>query len=150
LSGIVLAGANQPTADGDDGVLTALEVAQMDLAGVDLVILSACETGLGRVAGGEGLLGLQRAFQVAGARSVVASLWRVPDSDTRDLMTGFHNNFWNIDMGKIEALHNAQLSILHGEDQDRGQRVSGQGSVVKNPRTPPYYWGAFVLSGDWR
>ena len=87
LSGLALAGANvRPTPLGkDDGILTALEVAELDLAKVDLAVLSACETGLGEVAGGEGLLGLQRAFQVAGARSVVASLWKVPDIQTQRL-----------------------------------------------------------------
>src|SRR5262249_47032639 len=75
LSGLVLAGANRPPEDGqDDGILTALEVAEMDLSSVRLATLSACETGLGETAGGEGLLGLQRAFQTAGARSVVAGL----------------------------------------------------------------------------
>ena len=74
LSGLALAGANRPPEPGqDDGILTALEVAELDLSGVEMVTLSACQTGLGQSAGGEGLLGLQRAFQVAGAHAVVAS-----------------------------------------------------------------------------
>ena len=85
LSGVVLAGANRPDPDRDDGILTASEVSSLDFRGVDLAVLSACETGLGQVAGGEGLLGLQRAFHVAGARTVVASLWKVDDSATQAL-----------------------------------------------------------------
>ena len=84
LSGLVLAGSNHPRPD-DDGILTAFEVSGLDLSGVDMAVLSACDTGLGRRAGGEGMLGLQRAFQVAGARTVVASLWKVPDAETRQL-----------------------------------------------------------------
>src|SRR5213078_1602900 len=96
LSGIVLAGANRPPQAGqDDGILTALEVAELDLGQVELATLSACETGLGEVAGGEGLLGLQRAFQVAGARSVVASLWKVDDRATQELMGAFYKAYWD-------------------------------------------------------
>src|SRR5262249_22983526 len=114
LSGVVLAGANRPAAsDQDDGILTALEVAELDLRGVELVTLSACETGLGeKVAGGEGLLGLQRAFQVAGARTVVASLWQVPDQQTRELMDHFYENLWHKKLPRLEALRQAQLWLL--------------------------------------
>src|SRR5207249_10438972 len=104
LSGLVLAGANKPAADGDDGVLTALEVAELDLSKVELAVLSACETGLGEVAGGEGVLGLQRAFQVAGARSTVTSLWQVDDDATRQLMERFYAGLWDRKqpLGKLE------------------------------------------------
>src|SRR5580698_602825 len=114
LSGIALAGANRrPTPIGqDDGILTALEVAELDLSNVELAVLSACETGLGQVAGGEGLLGLQRAFQVAGAHSVVASLWKVDDERTRALMTGFYENLWRKNQSPAQALREAQLSML--------------------------------------
>jgi CHAT domain-containing protein len=154
-----LAGANKPDA-GDDGILTAEEVATLDLTGVDLAVLSACETGLGPTAGGEGLLGLQRAFHAAGAHTVVASLWKVDDAATRDLMQRFYDNLWNKHMGKLAALREAQLWMLHDrrpptprstnrdprglKPLDRQEQPSTEG------RLPPYYWAAFVLSGDWR
>jgi CHAT domain-containing protein len=156
LSGLVLAGANHPPADGqDDGILTALEVAEMDLGGVEQAVLSACETGLGQLAGGEGLLGLQRAFQVAGARSVVASLWQVPDEATQVLMERFYTNLWQKKMSRLEALTEAQRWLLSQGlkhpglvrgmvRRDRKEETSSDG------RMPPFYWAAFVLSGDWR
>ena len=110
LSGLALAGANRPLEPGqDDGILTALEVAEMDLSGVELTVLSACQTGLGataegRQAGGEGLLGLQRAFQVAGARGVVATFWDVDDEATRALMERFYENLWQKKLMRLEAL----------------------------------------------
>lgn len=138
LSGLVLAGANRSADLGqDDGILTAMEVAQLDLNAVELATLSACETGLGPSAGGEGLLGLQRAFQVAGARGVAASLWKVNDRTTRELMEAFYQNLWTKGLSKAEALRQAQRAMLAGGKQP-GRRL------------PPYYWAAFVLSGDWR
>ena len=151
LSGLVLAGANRaPDADHDDGILTAAEVESLDLRGVDLALLSACETGLGNVAGGEGLLGLQRAFQVAGARSVVASLWQVSDDATRALMERFYDNLWQKDLSRLEALREAQLWMLK-EGQHRALVRTDQPATDNElRRTPPFYWAAFVLSGDWR
>jgi CHAT domain-containing protein/tetratricopeptide (TPR) repeat protein len=153
LSGLVLAGANEPAQEGqDDGILTALEVAELDLHAVDLAMLSACETGLGAEAGGEGLLGLQRAFQVAGARSVVASLWKVDDDATRKLMVKFYENLWRPKqpVGTLEALRQAQLWMLK-EGVKRGLvRLDEEDNAKKPARTPPYYWAAFTLSGDWR
>jgi CHAT domain-containing protein len=147
LSGLALAGANvRPTPSGrDDGILTALEVAELDLAKVELAVLSACETGLGEVAGGEGLLGLQRAFQVAGARSVVASLWKVPDIQTQNLMARFYENLWRKGLPPRAALRAAQLEMLR-EGYKRGLVPIEE--PRKTERVPPYYWAAFVLSTD--
>ena len=174
LSGLVLAGANLPAdPNRDDGYLTAMEVSELDLSGVDLAVLSACETGLGKTAGGEGLLGLQRAFQIAGAKSVVAGLWKVADDPTRALMTAFYENLWKNGLPKLDALRQAQLMMLRGgasrskkksppsvqgkrpdkggsDEAKRGLSwPKGRGSD-KSGRLPPYYWAGFVLSGDWR
>jgi CHAT domain-containing protein len=154
LSGIALAGANRPqvSAGQDDGVLTALEVAVLDLSQCDLAVLSACETGLGKAAGGEGLLGLQRAFQVANAKTVVASLWSVNDDATGLLITEFYRNLWERNLPKGESLRQAQLKMLRGglrPDESTAKRPRG----LKRPDAPqdyrkPYYWAAFELSGD--
>lgn len=148
LSGLALAGASRPAGEGADGILTAQEVSTLDLRGVKLVVLSACETGLGESAGGEGLLGLQRSFQAAGARSVIATLWKVDDVVTRDLMKRFYENLWRRRLSKIEALREAQLWLL----RERGPRglVAVEEQVQRTNRLPPYYWAAFTLSGDWR
>jgi CHAT domain-containing protein len=152
LSGIVLAGANLPADPGQqNGILTALGVMDMDLRKVDLVVLSACETGLGQVAGGEGILGLQRSLQVAGAKTVVASVWTVDDDATRKLMERFYDNLWTKKMSKVEALRQAQIAILrgellHGSAQVRGVEVERDPGVLRSP----YYWAAFIVSGDWR
>jgi len=152
LSGLAFAGANgKPEAGQDDGILTAAEIAFLPLAGVDLVTLSACETGLGKVAGGEGLLGVQRAFQVSGARTTVASLWKVDDTATRQLMERFYRNYWEEEMSKLDALREAQLWMLDDAELPRGDAglrldSRNQGAPA---RLPPEYWAAFTLSGDW-
>jgi CHAT domain-containing protein/Tfp pilus assembly protein PilF len=157
LSGLVLAGANHLPQDGkDDGILTALEVSGLDLGHVQLATLSACETGLGESAGGEGLLGLQRAFQTAGAKTVVASLWKVPDKTTQMLMSRFYDNLWNRRMSKIESLREAQRWLLREgskqADVGRGLDLSTGSDEETQPsgQLPPRYWAAFELSGDWR
>ncbi|MBY0230158.1 MAG: CHAT domain-containing protein, partial [Gemmataceae bacterium] len=162
LSGIVLAGANNPT-DRDDGVLTALEIADMDLSGMELAVLSACQTGLGQEAAGEGMRGLQRAFAVAGCKSVVSSLWSVHDAATAVLMERFYHHLWKGKKSKLEALRLAQLEVRDHPDwvekrQEkmsayRGPRGAGM-KAVKLPggarRSPPAWWAAWQLSGDWR
>ena len=159
LSGLALTGANRlPKPGKDDGILTALEVAALDLDGVEVVALSACETGLGQTAGGEGLLGLQRAFQEAGTQSVVATLWKVHDTATRVLMERFYVNLWQKKMGKLEALREAQLWMLSEGQQWRPTMMEDRGLVPldepqfsdKPGRLRPFFWAAFVLSGDWR
>ncbi len=170
LSGLALTGANRAATqavtndpEADDGILTAEEIGTMNLDGVNLVMLSACDTALGQTAGGEGLLGLQRAFQSAGARSVVASLWRVDDDATRTLMVEFYKNRWEKKLSKLEALRQAQLKMMRHYDPKSG-KLRGAGAFrpvdpaklaaaqeAARPTTlSPRYWAAFVLSGDWR
>jgi CHAT domain-containing protein len=164
LSGIALAGANRKVdqeadkstnagKEHDDGILTALEVEGLDLANVDLVVLSACETGLGKAAGGEGVLGLQRAFQLAGAKTCITSLWKVDDTATQVLMSEFYRNLWVKKLGKLQSLRAAQLAMLKrydpGKKRLRGLDVSDDNSAGPE-RGSPFYWAAFVLSGDWR
>ncbi len=158
LSGLALSDAGHvPGPREEDGILTALEVSEMDLTRLELAVLSACETGLGVLAGGEGLLSMQRAFQAAGARSVIASLWKVDDDATRALMGDFYGLAWDPKrpLGAAEALRRAQLAMLNGKAE--GGKVRGVGlkpealkDMKAGTRVPPYYWAAFVLSGDWR
>ncbi len=116
-SGLVLSGANvwlaggTPPAEAEDGLLTAEDVACLDLAGTELVVLSACETGLGEIRRGEGVLGLRRAFVLAGARTVVMSLWKVPDLATAVLMERFYDNLLRRRMPRSEGLREAQLFL---------------------------------------
>lgn len=133
-SGLALAGANLalsgrplPVGSGD-GLLTARDVLAMDLHRTELVVLSACETGLGHVVAGEGVFGLRRAFATAGARTLVMSLWKVPDEETRLLMVGFYQRVLS-GVPRAAALRQAQ---------DELQRT--------HPH--PFYWGAFICQGD--
>jgi CHAT domain-containing protein len=124
-----------------------------------LAVLSACETGLGEVAGGEGLLGIQRAFQMSGARTTVASLWKVDDAMTQRMMTAFYRNVLEHDQSYLDALRNAQLEMLR-ELRDPEQRDALLAEVYRGADAPvgqetivrgaPYFWAAFTLSGDWR
>ncbi len=156
LSGLVLAGANKPPdlsemAPGgeppEDGILTADEIALMPLTGVRLAVLSACETGLGESAGGEGLLGIQRAFQVAGVRATIATLWKVNDLATRRIMEQFYRNYLEKEMSPLEALRTAQIWALRNPGLvPRGANApAGDAAAL-----PPEFWAAFILSGDWR
>ena len=166
MSGLVFAGANNNHEQSEASLLTAMSIAELDLHGVELVILSACESALGEAAGGEGLRGLERAFHVAGAKTCVASLWSVHDAGTRILMERFYENLWQKNMGKLEALHEAQIWILrhpvefYGKftakekqtavDRQRGLGLPPLNEQFNGTSTPPYFWAAFGLSGDWR
>ena len=162
-SGLLLAGANTalkglPLPDGvEDGVLTAKEIAGMDLRRLDLVALSACQTGLGEITG-DGVFGLQRGFKKAGANTLLMSLWKVDDTATQLLMTQFYKNLLS-GMGKYEALTAAQKYLRELEVEVKPEKTAFQqimdgkdGKKEKNPgsRTVrkyanPYYWAAFVL-----
>jgi CHAT domain-containing protein len=140
LSGLALAGANRrasASADGDDGILTAEEVASLDLSGVEWAVLSACDTGVGEIAAGEGVFGLRRAFQIAGARSVIMSLWSVEDESTRAWMKALYEGRFDRNRPTADAAHEASLALL------RDRRSKGLS-------THPFYWAAFVAVGDWR
>ena len=138
-SGLYLAGANRvlkgnsPGPDMDDGILTAYEASQLDLQGTELVVLSACETGLGKIEAGEGVFGLRRALQVAGAQAVLMSMWSVPDQETRELMVLFYKK-WLGGKEKHQALREAQLEMREKVKARYGEDL-------------PLYWGAFVLVG---
>jgi CHAT domain-containing protein len=163
LSGLVLAGANRRDAGPDRGILTAEGIVGLNLQGMDLAVLSACETGLGEVAGGEGVLGLVRAFHVAGARDVVASLWRVDDEATAALMGRFYHKLWADRLPPLEALRQAQLDVYR--NPGRIKEWAGRGFDFKDAPLPPpsaagpagpgshartAQWAAFVLSGAGR
>lgn len=147
LSGVVLAGAARRTgADEDDGFLTALEVQMLDLSGVEMVTLSACQTAMGLQAVGEGTLGLHRAFHLAGVRTTVASLWNVPDEATQQLMIDFYDGLWSKKLSRGEALRQAQLAML----REGSKKLPGVKAEYRGARLPPFCWAAFELSGDWR
>jgi CHAT domain-containing protein len=132
-SGLALAGVNTFLNNGElppealDGLLTAADVLQMNLVGTELVVLSACETGLGEVQIGEGVIGLRRAFLLAGAHTLVISLWKVPDQQTQELMNCFYQNL-RAGQSRVEALRDAQLSL-------------------RKKYAHPLFWGAFICQG---
>lgn len=133
-SALALAGANTwlrggvPPPEAEDGLLTAEDISGMDLVRTQLVVLSACDTGLGHIHTGEGVFGLRRAFRIAGARTLVISLWRIPDLPTNELMMSFYQPVLQ-GQGCADALRDAQLALR-----------------TKYPN--PLYWAAFICEGD--
>ena len=136
----------------------ATETTQRDELVCQVATPSPCETGLGETAGCEGLLGVPRAFQTAGAHSVVASLWKVQDDAARQLMIDVYDNLWTKKKSRVEALRQAQLAMLREgakpslplAQKARSQKNLDRPQNAPNTRFVPALWAAFELSGDWR
>jgi CHAT domain-containing protein len=129
---LFFAGANTRSTSDNDGTLTALEAANLNLWGTKLVVLSACNTGVGEVKTGEGVYGLRRALVLAGSESQMMSLWPVSDQGTQVLMTEYYRRL-KAGEGRSDALQNTQLWML------------------KHPRWKhPFYWASFIQSGEWK
>jgi CHAT domain-containing protein/tetratricopeptide (TPR) repeat protein len=131
-SGLALAGANRKRVGEEDGVLTAKEIAGLNLWGTKLVVLSGCQTGVGDVGTGEGVYGLRRAVVLAGAEAQVMSLWKVDDGVTARLMAEYYTNLLKKNQGRADALREVQLSMLADRNTSH-----------------PYYWAGFIESGAW-
>jgi CHAT domain-containing protein len=130
-SGLALAGANLSKDGSGEGILTALEAANLNLWGTKLVTLSACDTGVGEIKNGEGVFGLRRAFVLAGAETLVMSLWPVSDSVTRQLMGDYYRGLKE-GLGRGAALRRAQVAMM-----------------LRANRTHPFYWASFIQAGNW-
>jgi CHAT domain-containing protein len=162
--GLALAGANDPKQAGPDGgILTGLGIIDLRLEGLRLCVLSACETGLGDLTEGEGVVGLQRAFHVAGCPNVVGSLWRVDDAATAALMTQFYYELRVNKQSPLEALRAAQLTIYRHPERiadlagergkpalEKAKKLGPAAAKEKQATTPTRLWAAFVLSGTGR
>ncbi|XYI00861.1 tetratricopeptide repeat protein [Sorangium sp. So ce1128] len=129
-SGLAFAGANRKATSDDNGILTAMEASQLDLNGTKLVVLSACQTGVGETTSGDGVYGLRRAFVMAGAETQILSLWNVNDASTRELMRGYYARL-KAGGGRSESMRQAQLAML-----------------ASSERSHPYYWASFIVSGN--
>jgi CHAT domain-containing protein len=139
-SGLALAGANQcasAPAGAEDGILTAEEIAALDLTGVESTVLSACDTGVGEVRTGEGVFGLRRAFLIAGVETIVMSLWQVEDKAARRWMRALYENRLQGQGDTASAVRTASLAVLN-ERRSRGAC------------THPFFWAMFVATGSWR
>jgi len=130
-SGIALAGANRS----GQGIVSAYELGGLNLQGTDLVVLSACESGLGMTTTGSGILGLRRSLAISGARSSIISLWTVPDAETADLMDRFYRLYGANNRQVSESLRQAMFEMRKVRRDQKGH-------------AHPYYWGAFIVSGD--
>jgi CHAT domain-containing protein len=159
LSGLVLAGANRQgdEAAPDHGIITAEGLIGLRMEGLELAVLSACETGLGDSGGGEGVYGLQRAFHVAGCKNVIASLWKVDDAATQALMTLFYRNLWEKKLDPAEALRQAQLTLYRNPAAVEVVKKRGADFTesdlpevkpdAKRKHAPTAHWAAFTFSG---
>jgi CHAT domain-containing protein len=128
-SGLLMAGCQRKeiSDSNEDGILTAFEASTLELFNTELVVLSACETGLGEIKNGEGVYGLQRAFAMAGAKQIVMSLWKVDDEATQQFMTAFYQHYL--------------------DTNDAGEAFRFAQQKIKETYPSPYFWGAFVISG---
>jgi CHAT domain-containing protein len=175
-AGLVLAGVNtwhatsRAPAAAEDGLLTAEDVSGLDLLATEMVVLSACETGLGEVRTGEGVFGLQRAFILAGAKTLIMSLWMVPDLPTAILMDRFYENLLRRHLGRADALHDAKHHVrtltvgairetwlspamiarlaAGNAEAERDLRELSRVPDSHRPFVDPFYWGAFICQGD--
>jgi CHAT domain-containing protein len=138
LSGLVLAGANNRAARsrGEDGILTAEEIASLPLHGAEWAVLSACDTGVGEIRAGEGVLGLRWALRVAGVRTVIMSLWPVADDATQAWMTALYAARLDDALDTAGSVHRASLRVLAERRRERDS-------------THPFHWAGFVAAGDW-
>jgi CHAT domain-containing protein len=138
-AGLAFAGANGGAGRGalDAGILTAEEITSLNLHGTEWAVLSACDTGLGTIRAGEGVFGLRRAFQIAGVRTVIMSLWSVEDQAARSWMRFLYQARLQRHLDTADAVHDANLRALSA------RRSGGQS-------THPFFWAAFVAAGDWR
>jgi CHAT domain-containing protein len=137
LSGLALAGANRSEIGTEDGILTAEEIATLNLDGVEWAVLSACDSGVGEVGRHEGVFGLRRAFRIAGVRTVIMSLWAVDDEAAREWMTALYRARLTDGLSTAAAVRRASLDVLAAR-RLRGDSVH------------PAFWAAFIASGDWR
>lgn len=144
-SAVVLSISEPSASEGENGLLQAWEIFEGVRLDANLVVLSACESGLGKERGGEGLIGLTRAFQYAGARSVMASLWKISDRTTAELMVRFYRHLKE-GKPKDEALRAAQMELIRGPIQVTNEK----GEVEEIDASAPYYWAAFQIYGDWQ
>jgi CHAT domain-containing protein len=140
LSGLAFSGANRrrdAKPGQEDGILTAEEIAALDLSGVEWAVLSACDTGVGQILPGEGVLGMRRAFEIAGAGTTILSLWPVDDEAARDWMTRLYTG-----------------RLFHGLDTADAVKWASRAALenrrAKGESTKPFYWAGFVAAGDWR
>jgi CHAT domain-containing protein len=138
LSGLALAGVNALSGvRQSNGILNAEEIAGLNLQGTEWAVLSACDTGLGQIAVGEGVFGLRRAFQIAGVHTTIMSLWSVEDQSTREWMKALYEARLEKRLDTPDSVRSATMQLL---TQRRARGLS----------THPFYWGAFVAAGDWR